>query len=208
MSAVPTQKSKKESNSSDISMSESTRVLISFIALLLVSSALSDDLGSFGAMGVALLIALGMYFISFMFFKRKSTHRFRHPLSDSTRIYVSVVALIYMSANLSNDLGLLKNIGIAFLFAVGAYAMSFIFFLREVPPSFRVPLNGWIRCLVSGLLAGSVSSGLKFNLGFLGSLGILVLLCLGTYTMSFLFFSKKVDTRPAATEESATSECS
>lgn len=113
-----------------------------------------------------------------------------------------------MSANLSNDFGLLKNIGIAFLFAVGIFAMSFIFFLRDLTPSFRVPLNGWIRCLVSGLLAGLVSSGLKFNLGFLGSLGILVLLCLGTYTLSFLFFSKKVDTPPVATEESATSESS
>ena len=206
MSAVPTENSKKESNSTDMSMSESTRILVSFISFFVVSWSLSDEIGPFGAMGAALLTAFVMYLISFIYFKRKSTHLFRNPLSDATRIYVSVFMLIFMAANLSRDLGLLTSIGIALLLAAGTYTTSFVFFLRKSTETFRVPMGNWVRCLISIPLAGLVSSTL--DVGFLIEWGYYVLCFAGAYVMSYLFFSKKVDTPQSATDAAGTSESS
>ncbi len=201
MNTVSTQKSKSESENFEFSMSQSTRVLIGYIALLLIAPALSDDLGPFGAIGVALLFAAGIYFTSFFAFKRKSKDSFRHPLPDSSRLYVSVVALLCLSADFSADLGLLRAIAFAFLIATGIYGVSFLFCQRKVTNSFRTPISDWVRTFVSGLLAGLVSSSLTVDIVFFKKLGVLSLFFMGTYMMSFLFFSKKVvppQTKPLA----------
>lgn len=206
MNTVSTQKNKRESENSEFSMSQSTRAVIGYVALLLMASALSDDLGPFGAMGGALCFAAGIYGTSFFAFKRRSTDSLRHPLPDSTRLYVSVVALLALSADFSDDLGFLKAIAVAFLFAAGIYAMSFLFCQRKITHSFRIPISDWVRVLVSGLLAASVSSDLTVNLGLFGELGILAIFCVGTYMMSFLFFSKKGDTPQVEADVAGASE--
>ncbi len=192
MNSVLPQKSKTESNKSEFTLSDSTRVLIAFITLLLVSWALTDDLGPLGAMGVALLVALAIYLTSFISVKRKSTHSGRPPLSDSTRVYVSVFMLIFETANLLKDLGLIRSVGFASLFAVGTYVTSFVFFKRKNTHLFRVPMGGTVRLLVSIALALFVTSNLE--IGFLSELVFYALFVVGAYMVSFLFFSKKCDT--------------
>lgn len=206
MNSVSTQKNKRESKNAEFFMSQSTRAVIGYIALLLMASVMSDDLGPFGAMGAALFFAAGIYFTSFLSFKRRSTDSFRHPLPDSTRMYVSVVALLSLWADFSGDLGLLRAIALSFLYAAGIYAISFLFCQRKITHSFRIPIAWWVRSLISGLLAGSVSASLTVDIGFFKGLGLLSLFYVGTYMMSFIFFSKKVDTSEPEAVEAADTE--
>ena len=206
MSTVSTEKSKRGVASFEFSMSESTRLLIGYVAMLLLASALIDDLGPFGGMGLALLFAAVFYGTSFASFKRKPGASFRHPLQDSTRLYVSIIALLCLCTAFVDALGILRALALAFLYAVGIYAMSFIFCQRKITHSFRAPISEWIRAFASAYLASSVSSGLTTDRGLFGHLGIIAMFFVGTYLMSYIFFSKRGDTAQVEADVGSTSE--
>lgn len=209
MSEDPTQSSGNGSDSSDLSMSDLIWLLIGVAFLLSILgriwSFLVDFVGHLGAMGVTLLIAGTLYIIIFVCFLRKSNHPFRIPMSQSTRIFGSLMVLSFVALALT-DLGILKAIGIATLCAIVWYIVSFILFQRRITHSFRVPMDDWLRVLVAILVGPLVSTPL--DVGFLGELGYGVLFCVGTHWLSYLFFSKKVDSPQATTDAAGTSESS
>ena len=207
MSEVPTQSSGNSSDSSDISISDLIWILVGGAVLLSILSRiwsfLVDCVGHIGAMGVALLIAVLLYIIIFVCFLRKSKHPFRIPMSHSTRTFGSIMVLSFVVLALT-DLGLLKAIGIATVCAIGCYVVSFILFQRRNSEPFRVPMEDWVRILVSILLGSIVSTPL--DVGIFGELGYGVLFCLGILFLSYLFFSRKVDSPEKETDETGTSE--
>ena len=209
MSEDPTQSSGNGSDSSDLSMSDWIWILIGGVFLLSILgrtwSFLVDYLGHLGAMGVGLSIAVVLYIIIFVCVLRKSKHPFRIPMSHSTRTFGSIMVLSFVVLALT-DLGILKAIGIATLCAIAWYIVSFILFQRRTTHLFRVPMEDLLRVLVAILLGPIVSTPL--DVGFLGELGYGVLFCFGTYCLSYLFFSKRVDTPQATTDAAGTSETS
>lgn len=209
MSEDPTQSSGNGSDSSDLSMSDWIWILIGGVFLLSILgrswSFLVDFLGYLGAMGVGLSIAVVLYIIIFVCVLRKSKHPFRIPMSHSTRTFGSIMVLSFVVLALT-ELRILKAIGIAALCAIGWYIASFLFFQRRLTHRFRVPMEEWVRVLVAILLGQIVSTPL--DLGILGELGYGVLFCIGIYFLSHLFFSRKIDSSPAATDTTGTSESS
>ena len=207
MSEDPTQSSGNGSDSSDISMSDLIWLLIGGAILLSILghiwSFLVDYLGHLGAMGVGLSIAVVLYIIIFVCFLRTSERPFRIPMSHSTRTFVSIMVLSFVVLALS-DLGILKAIGIAALCAIGWYLVSYILFQRRITHLFRVPMDDWLRILVAILLGEIVSTPL--DVGIIGELGYGVLFCLGILFLSYLFFSRKVDSPEKETDETGTSE--
>ena len=65
-------------------------------------------------------------------------------------------------------------------------------------------MEDWVRILVSILLGSIVSTPL--DVGIIGELGYGVLFCLGILFLSYLFFSRRVDSPEKETDETGTSE--
>ncbi len=204
MNEGPTQSSGRESTSSDDSISGFLIwLLVGVVFLLVIWSRLVKHLGLLVGLGVGLLLAAGTYIFAFVSILRKSKQSFRIPMPDSTRTFVSTTLLVMVSMGLA-DLGPFIAIGIAALCAIGWYSLSFIFFQRKVTESFRTPMNRQVRYVFPFPVAVIVSSTLELR--FLEEMGAVWLLYMGTYIVSFLFFSTKVDTPDPKPGEVAVSE--
>ncbi len=178
-------------------------LFVGVVFLIVIWSRLVKHAGLLGALGIVFILAAGTYIVSFAFFLRKSKQSFRFPMSDSTRVFGSTILLTIVSMGLA-DLGPFKAIGIAASCAIGSYCVSFIFFRRKVTESFRIPMDRWIRYLFPFPVALIVSSVLELRL--LEEIGAVWLLYMGTYIVSYLFFSTKVDTPDPGPVEAAVSE--
>ena len=203
MSEVPTKCSGNGSESSDDSTSELIWLFVGGFLLMVVWTRLVKHVGFLAAIGTVFLLAAGTYMIIFAFFLRKSKRSFRIPLPDSTRIFVSSILLLTVTIGLT-DHGLFKAMGTAALCAIGSYALSFVFFRRKISESFRIRVNRGLRYFVPIPIAFFVLPTLE--LGFLEEIGAIVLLYLGAYAVTLIFFSTRVDVPQAATDTEGPSE--
>ncbi|MYD45490.1 MAG: hypothetical protein F4W92_03985 [Gammaproteobacteria bacterium] len=203
MSTNPIQNGNEKSTSSDDFTTVLIWLLVGVVFLIVIWSGLVRHAGILGALGIVFILAAGTYIVSFAFFLRKSKQSFRIPMSDSTRVFVSTILLVMVSMGLS-ELGPFKATGIAALCAIGWYSLSYIFFQRKVTESFRIPMDRWIRYLFPFPVAVIVSSVLELRL--LEEIGAVWLLYMGTYIVSYLFFSTRVDTLGPDPVEAAVSE--